>query len=165
MVQPVVKIPRAAFPPSGTSDPPPATNAPVKCFCQVTFFFFPCEEKQNTSFLEKSFSLVLSSSVKRYKTQGWRAGSADNDTCLQTQWPEFDTQDPHDRRRKVMPTNCPLTSTHSLWHPPTHTQAQAPSCPSCKQETLFTVAFIANRLTPTVTDTINYLKMVSSLSL
>lgn len=41
-------------------------------------------------------------------------------TCCQACLPEFDPQDPHDRRREVSPSGCLWASTHTLWHSQVH---------------------------------------------
>lgn len=36
--------------------------------------------------------------------------------CYQSQWPEFDSGNPHRRMKALTPSGCPLTFTHELWH-------------------------------------------------
>lgn len=43
---------------------------------------------------------------------------------IKSLWPKFDSQDPHNGRRELTPTNCPLTSTCVLWNVYTHMHAK-----------------------------------------
>lgn len=51
-------------------------------------------------------------------------------TPNQAWWPEFDSQDPHGKRRKQIPTSCRLAPVYTLWNK--HTLHKYTNINKCK---------------------------------